>query len=59
MQESNNLGKAADTNTGEQGTASTNVDKENMVEVRDSENEDFEVTPDSQIFEVLSSEGNS
>ena len=59
MQESNNQGKAADTNTGEQGTASTNADKENMVEVRESENEDFEVTPDSQIFEVLSSEGNS
>jgi hypothetical protein len=45
---------------GDQGTASTNADKEQVgVEIRESENEDFEVTPDSQIFEVLSSDGNS
>jgi hypothetical protein len=45
---------------GEQGTASTNADKDQVgVEMRESENEDFEVTPDSQIFEVLSSDGNS
>jgi hypothetical protein len=45
---------------GDQGTASTNADKDQVgVEIRESENEDFEVTPDSQIFEVLSSDGNS
>jgi hypothetical protein len=45
---------------GDQGTASTNADKDQVgVEMRESENEDFEVTPDSQIFEVLSSDGNS
>ncbi len=45
---------------GDQGTASTSADKDLVgVEIRDSENEDFEVTPDSQIFEVLSSDGNS
>jgi hypothetical protein len=45
---------------GDQGTASTNADKDLVgVEMRESENEDFEVTPDSQIFEVLSSDGNS
>jgi hypothetical protein len=45
---------------GDQGTASTNADKDQIgVEIRESENEDFEVTPDSQIFEVLSSDGNS